>query len=197
MAWGGHSLWVTEMDPKTGQVLGNPDDPEFDTHPSSAHRCVAAWEPRDFQTCAGADQAPEGWDGDVNGVAYHEGPSLYKKDKFWYFCGSYGSMGFSYTIRCCRSRDPDGPFEDKDGIGCTKFDKKKNRFGASMLLGPEGHQAVPGHPHMWAEADGKEYLGYDFRKYQNGKSEDNEFKTDDEMGIRRLYWVDGWPVKFW
>ena len=34
-------------------------------------------------------------------------------------------------------------------FGCTKFDTNKNWFGASsMLLGPEGHQAVPGHPHM-------------------------------------------------
>jgi len=103
-------------------------------------------------------------------------------------------MGFSYTIRCCRSRRPDGPFVDKDNIGCTKFDTTKDRFGASMLLGPEGHQAVPGHPHMWAEADGREYLGYDFRNYQTNKSEDRPFKTNDEMGIRRLYWVNGWPT---
>ena len=33
-------------------------------------------------------------------------------------------------------------------FGCAKIDTNKNRFGASMLLGPEGHQAVPGHPHM-------------------------------------------------
>jgi len=194
MAWGGHALWVTEMDPKTGNVIGNPKNTEFDSHPAGTHRCVAAWEPREFRTCPGADKAPAEWYGDANGVAYHEGPSLYKKGAFWYYCASYGSMGFSYTIRCCRSKSPKGPFVDKDNIGCTKFDQRKDRFGTSMLLGPEGHQAVPGHPHMWAEADGREYLGYDFRNYQTGKSDDIPIETDDEMGIRELYWVYGWPT---
>jgi len=194
MAWGGHSLWITEMDVATGNVRGNPSDPEFNTHPANRHKCVAAWEPSEFRTCVGADAAPDGWDGDENGVAYHEGPSLYKKDGFWYYCGSYGSMGYSYTLRCCRSSNPDGPFVDKDGIGCTKFDEGKNRFGASMLLGPEGHQAVPGHPHMWEEEDGTEYLGYDFRNYEDGRGDDNPFRTDDVMGIRQLYWVNGWPT---
>jgi len=196
MAWGGSALWVTEMDIATGNIYGNPADPEFDTHPSHLHKCVAAWEPRDYRTCVGADRAPDGWDGDENGVAYHEGPALYKKGVWWYLCGSYGSMGFSYTLRCCRSSRPDGPFLDKDGIGCTRFDEGKNRFGASMLLGPEGHQAVPGHPHIWEEEDGTEYLGYDFRNYQNGKDEDNPFITNDEMGIRKLHWINGWPVAF-
>jgi len=194
MAWGGSALWVTEMDVATGNVKGNPASPEFDTHPAGLHKCVAAWEPSDYRTCVGADEAPNGWDGDENGVAYHEGPALYKKDGFWYYCASYGSMVYSYTLRCCRSSNPDGLFVDKDGIGCTKFDQEKNKFGASMLLGPEGHQAVPGHPHMWEEEDGTEYLGYDFRNYQNGKDEDNPLTTDDEMGIRKLYWVNGWPT---
>ena len=194
MAWGGHALWVTELDARTGNVMGNPSSPEFDTHPPGTHTCVAAWEPNDYRVCSGADRPPTSWEGDENGVAYIEGPSLYKKDSNWYLCGSYGSMGFSYTIRCCRSDNPTGLFVDKDGIGCTNFDSAANRFGASMLFGPEGHQAVPGHPHMWREEDGSEFIGYGFRKYQRGRSEENPITSPDEMGIRRLYWVDGWPT---
>jgi len=41
-----------------------------------------------------------------------------------------------------------------------------------------------------------EYLGYDYRNYQNGKSEDDPFTSNDEMGIRKLHWVGGWPVEF-
>ena len=35
---------------------------------------------------------------------YMEGPSLFKHAGFWFACGSYGSMGRSYTIRCGRAR---------------------------------------------------------------------------------------------
>ena len=194
MSWGGHAVWVTELDATTGKVIGNPSSPEFDTHPAGTHKCVSAWEPDDFRVCTGADRPPSSWDGDANGVAYIEGPSLYKKDSKWYLCSSYGSMGFSYSIRCCRSDNPDGPFVDKDGIGCTNFDPPADKFGASMLFGGEGHQAVPGHPHMWQEADGREFIGYDYRKYQTGRSENNPLTSEDEMGIRRLHWVGGWPT---
>ena len=42
--------------------------------------------------------------------------------KYWYACGSYGSMGSNYNIRCCRaaynSGDARGPYSDKDGHAC-------------------------------------------------------------------------------
>ena len=30
-----------------------------------------------------------------------EGPALYKKGTWWYYCASYGTMGYSYTLQCC------------------------------------------------------------------------------------------------
>ena len=44
------------------------------------------------------------------------------------------------------------------------------------------------------EADRMEHLGYDFHNYQKGKSEDDPLTSNDEMGIRKLYWVNGWSV---
>ena len=32
-----------------------------------------------------------------------------------------------------------------------------------MVLGADGDQLVPGHPHFWQESNGATYLGYDFR----------------------------------
>jgi len=63
-----------------------------------------------------------------------------------------------------------------------------------MLLGPDGEQLVPGHPHIWGEG-AQSYLGFDFRK--------GGLAAADKMGIRELHWVDdqslpasarGWPT---
>jgi len=57
-----------------------------------------------------------------------------------------------------------------------------------MLLGPEGEQSVPGHPHIWEEA-GQTYMGYDFR--QGAATTNNAGKEGtDYMAIRKLHWVD-------
>lgn len=79
-----------------------------------------------------------------------------------------------------------GPYLDKDGFDCAVFDATRNRYGATMLLGPEADQLVPGHPHVWEEA-GTYYLGYDYRASLSAEV--------DRMGIRKLHWAtDGWPT---
>ena len=81
-----------------------------------------------------------------------------------------------------------GPFFDRRGRNMNEFDPADEEFGNSFLLGDDGSQLLPGHPHIWEE-EGIFYLGYDYRTTKNPA--DPEF---DFMGIRRLYWVDGWPT---
>lgn len=138
MSWGGHKLWVTEMDPATGKILGNPSNPEFYSHPDSLHTQVAHF-----------------YSGDHWSDGYMEGPCLYKRNGYWYLFGSYGNLGTNYTIRVGRATSPIGPFYDKDG-------KDLNNNGGTLLFGNEGEQCVPGHPHIWKE-NGQHYIGYDFR----------------------------------
>ncbi len=167
MSWGGGTFWVCEMDPNDGMLINHPSNKEFDGHPEY-HTEVAYW------------------NGDEWSSDWFEGPALYKHNGYWYLFGSYGHLALNYTIRMGRGSSPTGPFYDKDGIAMTEWDSSESEYGNTLILGADGGQANPGHPHVWEE-NGKYYMGYDYTDEYTGSGV-------DRLGIRRLYWVDDWPV---
>ena len=177
MAWGGNFIAVTELNPITGLLLHEQENPEVMTH-ENIHARVAdrATDQQDI------------WTGDNQWI---EGAAIYRKNDFWYLFASYGSLMESYTIRMGRSRDPMGPYVDKDGIALTQFNKQKRRFGNSFFLGDDRAQIVPGHPHLWEEGE-QTFVGYDYRKSK--KRVDGTEESRDIFGIRKVYWKHDWPT---
>jgi hypothetical protein len=167
MSWGGGTCWVSEMDPCDAQLIDHPASTEFDTHPAGTHTEVAYWNGDEWTA----------------GNTWMEGPCLYKHNGYWYFLASYGDLAVNYTIRGGRGSSPTGPFYDKDGVNLMTYDSGEAEYGNSFLLGADGEQANPGHPHIWEEG-GQHYLGYDWTIATN----------KDRLGIRKLYFVNDWPT---
>jgi arabinan endo-1,5-alpha-L-arabinosidase len=178
MAWGGNVIFISELDPKTGKLLKPQPNPEVVTHPRGLHQRVAD-----------RDEDGDRWTSDNGWI---EGPTIYKHDGYWYLFASYGSLANNYTIRMGRSKQPTGPYLDKDKVPLTQYDPGKDRFGSSFFLGDDGEQVVSGHAHFWEE-EGQFYVGYDYRTHK-ARNEQEDREARDILGIRKMYWVRGWPT---
>ena len=198
LTYGGHETWIAELDPETAELCCSDrcatkcSSTEFD-ETRWAHTLVMSWD-----EIGSEKQIGRPFSGDGCGQAYQEGPALHKFEGNWFLFSSYGSMGEDYTIRVCRSEtSPRGPYYDKSGRDCARYTQgaagqydEARAPGSSMLLGPEGQQSVPGHPHF-IEEDGQLYLGYDFRRGAASTSEGGE--GYDFMAIRKIAFVKDLP----
>ena len=106
MTWGGHSGFLTEVDSSTGKVIdpgtgSEPPSLEFNSHAEGVNTKILTNQKWDgLQMYRSNLEAPEPYEGDEYSTqAYMEGLGLFKHDKFFFACGTYGSMGDSYTIR--------------------------------------------------------------------------------------------------
>ena len=177
MSWGGHDLYITELDPATGLPVddnGNPISQNISTLDPNViddplHTMII-------------QEQPEGsLDDPWRRSTYQEGPAIYKHGGFYYYFATYGNLVYDYTIRVGRSTSPRGPYLDREGNNLING-------GGTFVLGDDTEQLVPGHPHIWEES-GVFYMGYDYRTTRDPSADERDF-----MGIRRLHWVDGWPT---
>jgi arabinan endo-1,5-alpha-L-arabinosidase len=111
-----------------------------------------------------------------------EGPFIYKYGKYFYFFASidYCCKGpkSTYKMIIGRSRTLNGPYLDKTGLAM-------NKGGGSILLAGDNNWYGVGHNGV-ANFDGGDYIVY--------HGYDAADRGISKLQLKKLSWVDGWPV---
>ncbi|WP_165250483.1 arabinan endo-1,5-alpha-L-arabinosidase [Paludisphaera soli] len=111
-----------------------------------------------------------------------EAPAVVKHDGWYHLFLNWGfccrGVRSTYEIRHGRSRDPAGPYLDREGVDLAAG-------GGSHLLATDGPFIGPGHAGVFEEA-GRTYLGHHYY--------DGDDQGRAKLGILPLEWdADGWP----
>ncbi len=121
----------------------------------------------------------------LNNYYGQEGPELVYRNGWYYLLMSYDGLGDLYNVRVGRSRTPDGPYLDVNGVDMT--DKSDSE---PMILGPyqfNNHPGWQGTGHCGVYNDeGKYYF------FAQGRP-----SIIPEMMVlqtREIYWINDWPV---
>ncbi|MEO6005039.1 MAG: family 43 glycosylhydrolase [Opitutus sp.] len=113
-----------------------------------------------------------------------EAPILTFHEDWYYLLATHGSCcqgaNSNYNIRVGRSRQPTGPFLDRDGLDMMKG-------GGDLFLGSESRVVGPGHFGRFDFGDGIEVFSYHYEA-------DLDRGGFSVLAIRPLLWRDGWPV---
>lgn len=127
----------------------------------------------------------------------YEAASIIQHGDYYYLLGSSGDCCngalTGYSVFAGRSKDPWGPFVDREGVRLTY-----NRVGGTPVLGLNGNRWVgPGHNGVFTDFGGQDWLVY------HAVDRDNPYFAPPPSGerlIKRhvmmdpLDWVDGWPT---
>ena len=128
-----------------------------------------------------------GWTGGkVNGNL--EGPEIIYNPEtdYYYLFTAYDWLSTKYNVRVFRSKTPNGPFHDWNGVNVD--DPEDN---GPMILAPYkfiNHSGWAGVAHCAVFKDGNQY----FMAHQGRPGVDRNFMV---MHVRKIFWTsDGWPV---
>lgn len=174
--WGGIKL--LKLDPETGLAADKTEASDGRTAESALGITIAC--------------RPKWCDGAVEGAYIRYNPDT----GYYYLFVSYGSLANDYNIRVGRSRELTGPYSDYNGRPMTDmedYDLKTGtmiacgyRFGKSQGWMAPGHNSV-----LCTSIDGESkdwFLVCHIRPYAVWKH------VDSTMHVRRMLWIDGWPV---
>jgi beta-xylosidase len=167
--WSG--IWLLELDKNTGLVpvgmdpIYSPGNPAF----------------TQIATYGGKTDDPSG--GPIEAAYIYNRP-----DSPWYYlfvnweiCCS--RMNSTYEIRVGRSKDPKGPYLDKDGIDLAKGGGTLFMDREGQLIGDKYYWA-PGHSNIYQHTNGKYCFSFHFYVPE----------VHGRIAYKELIWEDDWPV---
>ncbi|MDY7231017.1 family 43 glycosylhydrolase [Hyalangium rubrum] len=127
----------------------------------------------------------------------YEAPSVIQHGGYYYLLASAtdcckGPLT-GYSVFAGRSKDPWGPFVDRDGVRLTT-----NRVGGTPVLGLNGNKWVgPGHNTIVTDFGGQDWILYhaiDRQRPYLAPMPNGDLPPRRQALMDALDWVDGWPV---
>ncbi|EFQ94984.1 hypothetical protein CFE70_004043 [Pyrenophora teres f. teres 0-1] len=133
-------------------------------------------------------------------AAVVEGATMHKEKDFYYMFYSVGQCcntpkngfvardlapdGLVYHVVVCRSKAPNGPFQDRDGKSCL------DQNGGTTILASHGDIYAPGGQGVMIDPQsGRTVMYYHYVRPSVGYAAEQFF-----FGYNYLDWKDGWPV---
>ena len=187
--WGGIKLM--KLDPETGLAADKTEAEDGRTADSALGVTIAC--------------RPKWCDGGVEGAYIRYNPDT----GYYYLFVSYGSLSNDYNIRVGRCRELTGPYIDHNGRPMMDMEDYDVKTGTMIACGyrfeNSGGWMGPGHNSVLCPLPESE-IDHSSRNSDNAAEVDDWFLVchirpyavyrhiDSTMHVRRILWIDGWPV---
>ncbi len=124
----------------------------------------------------------------------YEGAYVVRRDGWYYLFGSAANCcagpTTGYSVFAGRSRSPQGPFVDRDGVSLLT-----SRVGGTPVIQPDGDRWVgTGHNAVVTDDQGRDWLVYHAIDRSQPYLNEPYGINRRPMLVNRLNWVDGWPT---
>jgi len=124
----------------------------------------------------------------------YEGAYVVRHGGYYYLFGSSANCcagpTTGYSVYVGRSRNPMGPFRDKEGQLMTE-----SRVGGSIVITPNGNKWVgTGHNAIVTDLSGQDYFVYHGINRRDPYLDEPFGVNERPMLLDRLDWTDGWPT---
>ncbi|MFG3698218.1 family 43 glycosylhydrolase [Micromonospora sp. NPDC047620] len=123
-----------------------------------------------------------------------EGSYVLRRDGWYYLFASTANCcagpATGYSVHVGRSRDPRGPFVDRDGIPLTA-----SRAGGTPVLAQNGNRWIgAGHNGFLTDLSGQDWIVYHAIDRADPYLDEPFGINERPMLLDRLDWIDGWPT---
>nr|WP_227457182.1 family 43 glycosylhydrolase [Micromonospora purpureochromogenes] len=123
-----------------------------------------------------------------------EGAYVLRRDGWYYLFASTANCcagpATGYSVQVGRSRDPRGPFTDRDG---QRLDA--SRAGGTPVLTQNGNRWIgTGHNAVLTDLSGQDWIAYHAIDRADPHLDEPFGVNERPMLLDRLDWIDGWPT---
>jgi beta-xylosidase len=124
----------------------------------------------------------------------YEGAYVVERGGYYYLFGSSANCcagpTTGYSVYVGRSKDPRGPFLDKEGQSMTE-----SRVGGSIVITPNGNKWIgTGHNAVVTDLSGQDWFAYHAIDRADPYLDEPFGINERPMLLDRLDWINGWPT---